>query len=94
MKIGGAPVECVFFDAVGTLIQPRELVGETYARFGARHGHRHDDGILNHLFLLVTRGHSRLGHDWLNDGENDDVQEYEDNYIASVRLASGPVPAI
>ncbi len=38
MKIGGAPVECVFFDAVGTLIQPRELVGETYARFGARHG--------------------------------------------------------
>ncbi len=38
MDESSGEVCCVCFDAVGTLFRPREPVGATYARCGARHG--------------------------------------------------------
>lgn len=35
---GGSSVRAVLFDAAGTLLHPREPVGETYARFARAHG--------------------------------------------------------
>jgi putative hydrolase of the HAD superfamily len=45
-----ARLRAVLFDAVGTLIRLREPVGETYARFAARHGAHVPAGRLEEAF--------------------------------------------
>lgn len=54
-KTGGRELRAVFFDAVGTLICPREAVGETYARFGVRHGLYAGPEQLEQGFRLALR---------------------------------------
>lgn len=52
-ETGGGPVavRAVTFDAVGTLLRPRESVGETYAKIAARHGLALDPADLEVRFV-------------------------------------------
>lgn len=55
----GARVEAVLFDAAGTLIRPREPVGETYARVARAHGAQISAWRLEDAFRRVHDGRSR-----------------------------------
>jgi putative hydrolase of the HAD superfamily len=48
-------IRAVLFDAVGTLIQLREAVGETYARYGVEYGVEVSPGALQSAFTVVLR---------------------------------------
>lgn len=48
-------IRAVLFDAVGTLLTPRESVGETYARYARAHGVELPAGRLNEAFERVLR---------------------------------------
>ncbi len=48
-------IQAVLFDAVGTLILPRESVGETYARFARPHGVELPASRLDEAFARVLR---------------------------------------
>ncbi|GIW56700.1 MAG: hypothetical protein KatS3mg082_3104 [Nitrospiraceae bacterium] len=53
-------VRAVTFDAAGTLIEPRERVGETYARVARRHGIEVDPVLAEHRFFEVYRAAAPL----------------------------------
>ena len=59
----------VLFDAVGTLILPRESVGETYARFARPHGVELPAGRLDEAFSRVLRAAAPNVHPGLPLGE-------------------------
>lgn len=50
----------IFFDAGGTLFEPRESVGETYRRLARRYGHSADAHTLQTGFLLHFRAQPPL----------------------------------
>ncbi len=52
---GGRPLRAVLFDAAGTLIELREPLGETYARFARAHGARLDPARIEDAFERVFR---------------------------------------
>lgn len=48
-------LKCLFFDAAGTLIEPTEPVGHTYARFAARYGVETDAAAVMQAFRTVWK---------------------------------------
>ncbi len=54
------PLLAVTFDAVGTLIEPREPVGQTYAWVARRHGFSVDPDLLERRFRKLYRSASPL----------------------------------
>lgn len=49
------PLQAVFFDAAGTLIEPAEPVGTTYARFAAQHGIVTDSAMVMQAFRAAWK---------------------------------------
>lgn len=49
------PLQAVFFDAAGTLIEPAEPVGTTYARFAAQHGIMTDPAAVMKAFRTAWK---------------------------------------
>jgi putative hydrolase of the HAD superfamily len=58
-----APVRAVLFDAVGTLLGPREPVGETYARLAAEHGARVPASRLEEAFARCRAAAGPVGYE-------------------------------
>ncbi|MGV3661517.1 MAG: HAD-IA family hydrolase [Prosthecobacter sp.] len=49
------PLQALFFDAAGTLIEPAEPVGATYARFAAQHGIQTDAVVVMQAFRAAWK---------------------------------------
>ncbi|HEY1049192.1 MAG TPA: HAD-IA family hydrolase [Prosthecobacter sp.] len=66
------PLKAVFFDAAGTLIEPAEPVGATYARFAAQHGIQTDATAVMQAFRAAWKASPPALHPVGQCSEDDD----------------------
>lgn len=66
------PLQALFFDAAGTLIEPAEPVGATYARFAAQHGIETDAAAVMQAFRAAWKASPPALHPPGRCSEDDD----------------------
>ncbi|MBI1763576.1 MAG: HAD-IA family hydrolase [Acidobacteria bacterium] len=72
-----ATPKLIFFDAGGTLFEPREAVGETYARLALRYEHRADAASLQAGFIRCFRAQPPLAFSGFGSSIELERLEYE-----------------